>query len=109
MKEFYENMKLISEKIHYENIIGTFVGILGSMLSCLVTQSFVAFCVSRILGTENVITAKMIGLKENRLFQTEKCSKYSNNPEKVYLLPLHFTLGLYNISSRQWIIYVYED
>jgi len=27
------------------------------MISCLVTQSFVAFCISGIAGTENIITA----------------------------------------------------
>jgi len=56
-----------------KNIIGTFLGIHRSLVSCLAcslaTQSFVALCVSKILGTENIITFKNRGLNGNRLSQ----------------------------------------
>jgi len=58
-----------------KNITGTFVGIYRSLLSRLAVkwarQSFVAFCVSGILGTE-VITPKNISVNENRSFQDRK-------------------------------------
>jgi hypothetical protein len=43
--------------------------LLGLQLAhSLATQSFVAFCVSEILGTENIITSKNNSLNDNRLF-----------------------------------------
>jgi len=65
-------MKLLLENIQYEKYNWTFVDIERSIISSLVTQSFVAFCVNGIAGTENIITTKKIGPKENSLFQDRK-------------------------------------
>jgi len=73
MKESYENMKLLLEKIQYEMYTWN---ICGSLLSCLAAKSFVSFCVSGIVGTE---TSKNSSLKQNAYSRTEKCSKYSIN------------------------------
>ena len=77
MKETYENVRLISERIQCEKyIIGEFVGIYTSLLyflACsLATQSFVVFRVIGIVGKESVITSTNSGLKENRLSQDKK-------------------------------------
>ena len=52
MKESYENMELLLEKIQYEKYNWNFCGELKVLLSCLATKHFVAFCVSGIVGTE---------------------------------------------------------
>jgi hypothetical protein len=38
----------------------------------LATQNYVAFCVSGVIGTENIITSENSNLKETRLFQDIK-------------------------------------
>jgi hypothetical protein len=59
-----------------KNIIATFLGIHGTLLSCLAcslaTQSFVALCVSRTAGTDNIITFKNRRLNDNFLSQDRK-------------------------------------
>jgi hypothetical protein len=67
------------------------------LLACsLATQSFAAFCVSKIVVTENIITSKNSGLNENHIFQERKnlVNMPFINPEKVYLPLLHIKLGL---------------
>jgi hypothetical protein len=82
-----------------KNITGTFAGIQRTLLSCLAcslaTHSVAAFSVSRMVCTESIIAIKESGLNENHLFQIRKCNIYSiNQPEKVYLPPLHIKLHL---------------
>ena len=55
IKESCENMKLLLEKIHYEKYNLKMCGYLKA----------VAFCVSGIVGTENIVTSKNSGLNEN--------------------------------------------
>jgi len=77
MKESYEKMKLLLEKLQYKKYTWNVCGSLLSCLACgLATKSFVAFCVSGIAGTE---TSKNSGLNQNVYSRTEKCSKYSIN------------------------------
>ena len=66
MKESIENMKLLVENIQYEKYNQNICGELKA------TRSFVAFCVSGTVGTENVITSTNSGLKENRLFEDRR-------------------------------------
>jgi hypothetical protein len=69
MKESYKNMKLVLEKIQYEKYTWNICGLLVSCLVCgLATKSFVAFCVSGIVGTE---ASKNSGLNQSAYSRTE--------------------------------------
>jgi len=93
MKESYENIKLLLEKIPHEKYNWNICEDIRSLLSCLVCslvkQSFVAVWVSGTVGTESTITLKMVSTRIAHS-RTEKCSKYSHNkhPKKkcIYLL-----------------------
>ena len=77
MKESYENMKLLLEKIQYEMHAWNICGLLLSCLACgLAAKSFASFCVSGIVGTD---ISKNSSLNQNAYSKTEKCSKYSIN------------------------------
>ena len=68
MKESFENMELFWKRSSMKKkTIRTFVGIYRSLLTCLAAVSFVAFCVSEIVGIKNFNTTKNSGLKEIRL------------------------------------------
>jgi len=76
MKESCENMKLLLDKIQNEkynwNICGD-LKVVALCLACsLATQSFVAYCVSGLIGIEKNHYIKNGGLNENRLFQDRK-------------------------------------
>jgi len=76
MKESCENMKLLLDKIQNEkynwNICGD-LKVIALWLACsLATQSFVACCVSGIVGIEKNHYTKNSGLNENCLFQDRK-------------------------------------
>ena len=72
MKESCGNMQLLLDKIQYEKYIWNICGDLKVVAPCLATQSFVAFCVSVIAGTEKNHYIKNSGLNKNWLFQDRK-------------------------------------
>jgi hypothetical protein len=65
------------------------------LTSSLAIQSFVAFCVSGIVGTENIITCKDQWPKEESLIPGQKKAVNTPliNPAKFYLLLLHIKFG----------------
>ena len=76
-----------------KNIIGTFVGILMSLISFLVSlakQSTVACCVSGIVGTENIFTSKTVDYMSIAYSMAGKCSKFCINQPRKRLFTLKF-------------------
>jgi hypothetical protein len=79
-------------------------------------KDFIVFCVSGIVGTDNIISSTNSGLNENRLYQERKnvINTPLINPEKVYLLSVQSKLELIknvfkdNGSKQRW-IYEFEN
>jgi hypothetical protein len=76
MKEYYENMELLFEKIQYERYNWNTCGDLRVTATLLALQlgyqSFVVYCVSELVMREHNRTSKESGLIENRLLQNRK-------------------------------------
>ena len=72
VKEFYENIKLLLEKIQYEKYNWNVCGDLKVNYLLLGYTKLYCVLLSGTVGTENIIKTKKIGLKENSLFQDRK-------------------------------------
>ena len=66
MKQLFGKIQFKEHNWHIGQELKVFSFLLAYSVT---TQRFGAFCVSEIIGTENIITSKNSGLNDNRLFQ----------------------------------------